>query len=59
MTKAMNGPVESGTKGTPRQLRKGWVKFALRLLLGLILLGLVLYFVEIREVGSVLLRTNP
>jgi hypothetical protein len=55
----MNGPVESGTKGTPRQLRKGWVKFALRLLLGLILLGLVLYFVEIREVGSVLLRTNP
>ena len=55
----MNGPVESGTKGTLRQLRKGWAKFALRLLLGLILLGLVLYFVEIREVGSVLLRTNP
>ncbi len=54
----MNSPIETETKGTPPQRKKVWAKFALRLLLGLILLALVSYFVEIREVGAVLLRTN-
>ncbi|HZA25553.1 MAG TPA: lysylphosphatidylglycerol synthase transmembrane domain-containing protein, partial [Dehalococcoidia bacterium] len=45
-------------KGTSGQRKKVWAKFALRLLLGLIILALVAYFVEIQQVGEVLLRTN-